>query len=352
MKFSRRGFLKTVAAMGAAAFLDTYGVELAEAINEVKDYWHICWLNGSACTGCTISFAQSVNPGLIEIFTSILVGNSGLPIVLPDYMETLQPASGTLAEDLINRWKKGSEGRRILIVEGAVSRKDGYCMIHGKNFYEHLLDVVPYADHVIAFGACACFGGVPSAKPNPSDVCGVMEFLKEKGINKPVINIPCCPGNPDHLVITLAAVMLGEKIELDRYNRPKVFFGKLMHDELCPYRPYYDRGIFAEKPGDEGCRYKIGCKGPMTHTDCALRKWNGHVSYCVEVGAPCIGCAEPGFPDAFEPFYKPVAELPSVLGFGPEKIGEGILAATAAGIAIHAVRHVASKSGEEKEEKK
>jgi len=48
VKFSRRGFLKTVAAMGAAAFLDTYGVELAEALNEVKDYWHICWLNGSA----------------------------------------------------------------------------------------------------------------------------------------------------------------------------------------------------------------------------------------------------------------------------------------------------------------
>ncbi len=346
MKLSRREFMKTVAAMGAAAFLSTYKSEIVEALEEVKDYWHICWLNGASCSGCTISFAQAVDPDLIEILTSITVGNSGLPIALPDYMETIHPASGTLAEKLKERWKKGSKGRRILVVEGAL-QKPKYCVIAGKDFREHVKEAAEIADYIIAFGACACFGGIPSGKPNPTGAMGLQEFLKKEGINKTVINLPCCPGHPDHLVITLASVMLGVIPSLDKYGRPLMFFGKNMHDELCPYRPYYDRGIFATKPGEEGCRFKLGCKGPIVHTDCAIRKWNSHVSYCVEVGAPCIGCAEPGFPDKFSPFYKELPSLPTVLGVDATKLGEGLIGATALGIGIHLVRRAIGKGKEE-----
>ena len=203
----------------------------------------------------------------------------------------------------------------------------------------------------IAFGACACFGGIPSGKPNPTGAMGLRDFLKEVGVNKPVINLPCCPGHPDHLVITLASVMLGVIPSLDEHGRPLMFFGKNMHDELCPYRPYYDRGIFATKPGEEGCRFKLGCKGPIVHTDCAIRKWNNHVSYCVEVGAPCIGCAEPGFPDKFSPFYKELPGLPTVLGIDATKLGEGLIGATALGIGIHLVRRAIGKGGKEEEKK-
>lgn len=352
MKLSRRNFLKGIAAMGATAFLTTYKSEIVQALDEVKDYWHICWLNGADCGGCTISFAQAADPDLVEILTSITVGNSGLPIALPDYMEIIHPASGSVAEKLKEeRWKKGSKGRKILIIEGSV-QDPGFLTIGGKDFREHLKDAARYADAIIAFGACACYGGIPSGRPNPTNARGVQQFLNEEGINKTVINLPCCPGHPDHLVLTLASVMLGVIPELDAYGRPKVFFGKNMHEELCPYRPYYDRGIFATKPGEEGCRYKLGCKGPVVHTDCAIRKWNNHVSYCVEVGAPCIGCAEPGFPDRFSPFYKEIPGLPTVLGVDATKLGEGLIAATAAGIAIHAAKRLASKEKYEREEEK
>ncbi|RLI73847.1 NiFe hydrogenase, partial [Archaeoglobales archaeon] len=226
-----------------------------------------------------------------------------------------------------------------------------YCRVAGKDFRDHVKEAAEVADYIVAFGACACFGGIPSGKPNPTGAMGLRDFLKEVGVNKPVINLPCCPGHPDHLVITLASVMLGVIPSLDEHGRPLMFFGKNMHNELCPYRPYYDRGIFATKPGEEGCRFKLGCKGPIVHTDCAIRKWNNHVSYCVEVGAPCIGCAEPGFPDKFSPFYKELPGLPTVLGIDATKLGEGLIGATALGIGIHLVRRAIGKGGKEEEKK-
>ena len=361
MKLSRRNFLKLVGAMGASAFLTTYKSDLVKALEEVKDYYHICWLNGASCTGCTISFAQLGDPDLVSVLTDILVGSSGLPIALPDYMETIHPAAGTVAEEGIERWKN-AKTKKILVVEGAV-QDPGFCTVHRGyvngnlievDFRDRLLDCAKVADVIIAVGQCATFGGIPGAKPwngepNPTNAKGVQEFLYENGINKTVINIPCCPVNPDHLIIALSAVILGVDLELDEYNRPKVFFGRNMHNELCPYRPYYDRGIFITKPGEEGCRFKMGCKGPICNTDCALRKWNEGTSYCVETNI-CIGCAEPGWPDKFSPFYAEVSELPKVFGVGAEMIGAGLLGATLIGIGIHAVRHVGVREHKKKEE--
>ncbi len=349
-KLTRRNFMKLAAAMGATAFLTTYKSEIVEAVEQSKDYWHINWLNGAACTGCTVSFAQASEPDLVQILTEITVGNSGLPIALPDYMETIHPASGKLAEKLKDeRWVNGTPGKRVLIVEGAV-QQEGFCTIAGKDFRDHLKEAAEVADAIIAVGQCATYGGIPAAKPNPTGAMGVSDFLKEVGINKPVINIPLCPVHPDHLVLTIAAVMIGAMPDLDNYGRPKAFFGKNMHDEICPYRPYYDRGVFTRRPGEEGCRYVMGCKGPITWTDCALRKWNMHTSYCVETNM-CLGCSEPGWPDKFSPFYKPVASLPAVLGVDFGTLGQGLLGAAAAGIVIHGVkRAVTSGKKEEKEE--
>jgi hydrogenase small subunit len=44
-------------------------------------------------------------------------------------------------------------------------------------------------------------------------------------------------------------------------------------------RAFYERAQFAESFDDEGakkgwCRYKLGCKGPVTHNACATIKWN------------------------------------------------------------------------------
>ncbi|RLG59629.1 MAG: NiFe hydrogenase [Candidatus Hydrothermarchaeota archaeon] len=353
MKLTRRNFLKLVGALGASTFISTYKFELQEVFAQAGDYWHICWLNGAECAGCTISFAQAVEPDLISILTEITVGTSGLPIALPDYAEVIHPASGSLAEELKEEvWKKAA--MKILVVEGAV-QNEGYCTVgvdengNPKDFRDHVLDAAKVADAIVAVGQCATFGGIPSGSPNPTGAMGVREFLKKQGINKTVINLPCCPAHPDHIVITLAAVMIGAIPELDKYGRPKVFFGKNMHDELCPYRPYYDRGIFKTTPGGEGCRFKMGCKGPVTWTDCALRKWNNHVSFCNETNI-CLGCAEPGWPDKFSPFYKEVTELPKLLGMSAKSLGEGLVVASAGITAVHLAKRALTKGKKEKEE--
>jgi hypothetical protein len=36
----------------------------------------------------------------------------------------------------------------------------------------------------------------------------------------------------------------------------------------------------------------MGCKGPQTKANCPIVRWNRRVSWCVESGAPCAGCAQ------------------------------------------------------------
>ena len=75
------------------------------------------------------------------------------------------------------------------------------------------------------------------------------------------------------------------------------------HDR-CERRSLFEQGIFAKKLGDEGCMFKIGCRGPVTPTDCPVRKWNQHVNWPIGGSTPCIGCAQFGFPDKMEPFIS------------------------------------------------
>ena len=91
--------------------------------------------------------------------------------------------------------------------------------------------------------------------------------------------------------------------ELDEIGRPVLFYGSLVHDN-CPYRSYFEEEEFCEHFGETGCRYELGCKGPMSHCDSWKRKWNNGVNWCVE-NALCIGCTEPNFWDEFAPLYEP-----------------------------------------------
>ena len=47
----------------------------------------------------------------------------------------------------------------------------------------------------------------------------------------------------------------------------------------------------------ELCLNNLGCKGQWTYADCATRKWNNGVSWCVGADSPCQGCTQSGFPD-------------------------------------------------------
>ena len=66
-------------------------------------------------------------------------------------------------------------------------------------------------------------------------------------------------------------------------------------------------------------------------------KWNNNVSYPIQSGHGCIGCAEPNFWDK-EPLYS---TIPSVTGVGASvtatDIGLGLTAATVAGVVTHGI---------------
>jgi hydrogenase small subunit len=341
MNFGRRDFLKMAAATSVAYILNVHKLDIMRVFAQYSDYIHICWLNGAGCTGCSVSLAQAADPDLLEVLTSITTYTSGLPIALPDWMYVVHPASGSLAVEYINDWRRhGGSGPKILVVEGAM-QEPGFCETGGRDFREWVADTAAEADYIVAFGSCSSFGGIPHAVGNPTGAMGVQEFLREVGMGDKadgVINLPRCPGHPDSLILTLASVLQGIVPELDQYNRPVAFYGKNIHDELCPYRAYYDKGEFASFGDSEfGCRFKIGCKGPVTNADCPSRKWNDNTSFCIEVGAPCIGCSEPEWPDGdYAPFFVELPKVPTLLGYPAETWGTAFLGAAAVGIAAHA----------------
>jgi [NiFe] hydrogenase small subunit len=180
-----------------------------------------------------------------------------------------------------------------------------YGTIGGRTMYDINKEVLTGAKAVVAYGTCACFGGVPAAAPNPSGCKGVNECFSKLGIN--AINIAGCPPNPLNLVGALAALLSGVNLELDSLNRPKAFYGHTVH-ELCERLPHFEAGEFApsfnsEEARNGWCLYKLGCKGPMTYNNCPKALFNDE-SWPVAAGHPCIGCSEPNFWDKLTPFYE------------------------------------------------
>lgn len=255
---------------------------------------NLVYLELNGCSGNIISLLNGQNPDFEYAFTSM---------VNIQYSNSLMVAEG---EKAIEKLMKALEGDYILAVEGAVALKNNglYNIIgswKGKPLtgLEAVKMLGEKASHILAVGACATHGGVSAAKPNPSESVGINKVLT----NKKIIMLPGCPVHPDWFLGTLAHLLLYGEPETDNLNRPLMFYSTLIHDR-CPRRPFFDRGIFAEKLSDKTCLFKLGCRGPVTRTDCPTRQWNGHVNWPIGANTPCIGCAQFGFPDAMAPFIS------------------------------------------------
>ena len=319
LNLDRRTFLKVVGAVGASIFLGTYKTEIVRGLMESSTSTNLVWLEGQDCAGCTISFLNAEQPDVIQAIMDLNV--------VPQYWETVMIQQGLFVDgvpvenaDLNANYAlelfKESEKDFVLVVEGAIPRgPDGtgnFCRVGGEPFKKIIEDLAPHSLATVAVGSCASYGGIPAGDPNPSDCSGLQFYRKEKGgilgenyrskAGLPVINLPCCPTHPDWVMSTLAAVILGKTgdIDLDEYHRPTAFFGESIH-ETCPRRGYYETLKF----GMEYCLYGLGCKGPFTSAECPLRLWNNGRNMCTQAGAPCVGCAEPDFPDGKSPFYLP-----------------------------------------------
>jgi len=280
----------------------------------------LVWLAASACTGCSISLLNSASPTIKNILIDQII--PGVHINLR-FHPTIMAGAGEQVIKALEDTVAEKKGNYVLAVEGAIPMGTNaeYCVMgerDGKpvNIGTRLEELARDALAILAVGTCAAFGGIPAAAPNPSNAQPVRKVLEAKDINKPLINIPGCPPHPDWFVGTVASILLNglpKAEDLDDNLRPLAFYGKLIH-ENCPRRAYFDEGKFAKKPGDEGCLYELGCKGPITYADCPLRRWNNGTNWVIGAGAPCNGCTQPEFPDLTSPFYQKLAdvELPTI----------------------------------------
>lgn len=135
---------------------------------------------------------------------------------------------------------------------------------------------------------------------------------------------------------TLLHLALYGEPELEKYGRPKMFYGETIHNR-CPRRYFYDQGIFATEIGQKECLYRVGCKGPVTYADCPIRRWNDRYNWPIGCNTPCIGCTEPGYPDLMSPFtaHLPDISLPGGTKVTTDSVGLGVLGLTTAAIVGH-----------------
>jgi hydrogenase small subunit len=323
---SRRDFIAYCGVLSASLGLGALAApRVAAALEQAARLKPAVWLNLGSCTGCTESVAQADTPDIADIVLSI---------ISLDYAETLAAAAGMQAESALARTV--SARGHIVIVEGSVmtGEQGNTLRIGGRPGTEILETVCADAELIIAVGSCAFDGGWVKAAPDPAGAKGVLDHMP--AVRSRLVNLPTCPVNPEWVVGVLVRYLLeGTLPPLDDRRRPTGLFSQTIHDN-CPRRGHFANGEFVERFGGleerlGWCLYKVGCKGPTTGAACPLTRWNRRVSWCVESGSPCIGCASPEWVDANTPFLaRTGAVTPGIGGIKPENVAQ-IVAAGAAG---------------------
>jgi hydrogenase small subunit len=247
----------------------------------------VLWLQAMSCTGCSISLLNSDEPGPLELVTQVL------SVV---FHPNLSAAQGKLAMETIE--KLIADGKYYLVVEGAIAPKmPEACLLGGRPILDILPTALAKADLIVTAGSCAAFGGIPGAEGSPTGAIGLKEYMESQHMETRgrLVNCPGCPIHPHTLVAVLAhAAGIGYPKVDPELLTPDMICKHSVHDD-CPRFHYWQKEVFAEHFGEEGCLFKLGCLGPLSHTNCPQRQWNGGVNWCIRAGAPCIACTSRDF---------------------------------------------------------
>ncbi len=296
--------------------------------------------------------------GIDPIPATTTVEDVVLDVIDLRYQEMIQSASGDLAiqqtgagpkfDGLKSFFPAGGNAAQpfVVVVEGVLPDDEyqtigrdaaaGYADLGGRQVIQQLV-TSPGCAAFIAAGTCSSFGGWPGALNQTTyaqtNVTPLQNYVNALDPSKLVINVPSCPVQPEVLLLTVAgaiaylgfgnpgwgpgpnALLQG----LDGFNRPLPYYADVLHRgpaggayngafggdiDGCPHYDQYSNGIFATKPGDDGCLITLGCKGLSTKTPCNAYKWNYKQTWCVKANHPCYGCTEKGAPDKTSPFVK------------------------------------------------
>lgn len=318
---NRREFLKLIlkgALLGNFISLITPKLEEALAQGKINKL-PIIMIETGTCTGDSISFDNIWTPSLSDVFNNITEWR---------YDWTLMQNQGDSAQQVLLDTENSDQGF-VLLVQGSMIQQDNGSYNHVALENGKLITGVEMvrrlglkAKYVVAIGHCATYGGPVAGYPNPTKSTGVQNILPERR----VINVSGCPAHPDWIMGTLLHLALYGEPELEKFGRPKMFYGETIHNN-CPRRRYYDQGVFATNVGQKECLYRVGCKGPVTYADCPIRRWNDRYNWPIGCNSPCIGCTEPGYPDLMEPFTNHFPDIPFPGGSKTtiDRVGRGVL---------------------------
>ncbi|MBM4145216.1 MAG: twin-arginine translocation signal domain-containing protein [Nitrospira sp.] len=282
LRITRRDFLKYCSVAAGALGLSAgtlMKLENAIAKESSQGAVEVIWVDGAACTGCSVSFLNSV---FYTTPQDVLINSIDL-----NFHKTVMAAAGAFyagapyigANALSAAEDTYGAGGYVLVVEGAIqagkpknSTQGEFCEVGeltGSASSTTMLKVIRQlasrAAAVLAVGTCASFGGIPASRGNITGARGCTFMANYSGITKkgafndsaldnvggvanatlanvPVINIPGCPPHPDWIVGTLAAILdtniALSSITLDAYKRP-VDYGYRAYQcnaGPCPWR--------------------------------------------------------------------------------------------------------------------
>ncbi|NLH16559.1 MAG: hydrogenase small subunit [Phycisphaerae bacterium] len=288
MLITRRSFLKYCAAASAALGLDHSALRAVEQAAGGPDGPSVLWLQGSGCSGCSISFLNYISPNDPKDAADVLIRSVSL-----DYHPTLSAGAGQMVVDQVKK-----ADNFILLVEGGVPTAfGGHACVPWSDgdkeitFEQAVRELASKARQVVCVGTCASYGGINAIGENPAGVKAVGVIT---GGN--TVNVPGCPPHPNWIVSTLVSVLQGKTIPVDDRGRPTSIYGRRIHDE-CPFE---DRGKARSFGVNGRCMEELGCQGPGTGAPCARMKWNNGINWCVQAGSICLGCTEPSFPNPVE----------------------------------------------------
>jgi hydrogenase small subunit len=294
---------------------------LPDNIEEV----HAFWVAGGSCDGCSVAAVGATSPSVEDLTNGTIPGAPKVILHHP----VLAVNAGEAFMEPFRLAAKGELGAPFVVIcegsimdEGLAAQTGGYWSGLGSDEDENgnpqpipssswVTRMAEHAAAVIAVGTCATWGGIPAAAGNPTNSASVMDLLGEdyrSSLGLPVVNIPGCAPQGDNITETIIAVLLflhgiGPLPEFDELGRPAWLYGETVH-RGCTRAGYYEEGEFAKQHGDKECLVEVGCWGPVVQCNINQRGAINGMGGCMNVGAPCIGCTMPGFPDSFAPFYQ------------------------------------------------
>lgn len=279
------------------------------------------WIQCGGCGGDSMALLSTESPDLLQLIELL-----DIEVLWHPSLSNGSPAQhGTLIERLLS----GDQPLDILCVEGAIIRGPGgtgmYDTFNQKPKKDLVARLARRAQFVVGVGTCASFGGIGAdgeveatgLQYHKENVGGLLgeEFRASSGL--PVVNLPGCPCHCAVVADTLAVLIHGAPMPLNEYNSPLQWYGLLVH-QGCVRNEYHEYRVEERDFGEKGCLFfHMGCRGPLTYGPCNKVLWNRRSSK-TRVGVPCVGCTQPGFPQA-EPFF----ETQNIAGI-PLELPEGV----------------------------